>query len=399
MTKIDIAVQSPINHSPRVAQLGGMFDIPRADWSRLEWHGNIDLDFEWQVGLIVGPSGAGKTILAQELFGEHVDQRYEWNADAVIDDFSREYSMEDIARICQAVGFNTIPAWQRPYAVLSNGEQFRARLARCLLEGKSPVVVDEFTSVVDRQVAQIGAHAVQKHVRRQENMQFVGVSCHYDIIDWLNPDWVIAMPQMALERRSLRPRPALNITISPVPYAAWATFAPFHYLTNTLHKGAQCYALFVDDRIAAFAGLLHRPHPRSRDITGVSRLVTLPDWQGLGLAFVLVDTLGAAHKAIGRRLHTYPAHPALIHGFDRSQRWMLIQRPGGGSPRSNTTTLEGSVKSAYNPSSAHRSTAVFKYVGEAMDVREAERLLARTETARPIVDLRESTSRLKRRRP
>jgi ABC-type iron transport system FetAB ATPase subunit len=396
MTKIDIHVESPVPKSARIAQLGGMFDLPKYEKSKLEWHGEVSLDFDWNVGLIVGPSGSGKTTLARELFGESVDQHFAWSSGAVVDDFSGDYSMQEIAEICQAVGFNTIPAWIRPFHVLSNGEQFRVKLARQLLEGQPPIVVDEFTSVVDRQVAQIGAHAVQKYARRR-NVQFVGISCHYDIVDWLNPDWVIEMPQMALERRSLRPRPKLDIAISPVPYAAWHTFKDFHYLTNELHKGAQCYALFVNGRIASFAGLLHRPHPRSRDITGVSRLVTLPDWQGLGLAFVLVDTLGAAHKAIGRRLHTYPAHPALIHGFDKSANWTLIQRPGGGSPRSSTTTLEGSRKYAYNPSGAHRATAVFSYVGAEMDIKEAERLLARTKETR-LVDLHASTRQLKRSR-
>jgi len=42
----------------------------------------------------------------------------------------------------------------------------------------------------------------------------------------------------------------------------------------------------------------------------MSRLVTLPDYQGLGLAFALADRRGAAYKALGRQFHAYPAHPA-----------------------------------------------------------------------------------------
>ena len=394
MTKVDVVVRSPIPRTPRALQLGGMFDIPWKNESVLSWQGDIDLDFDWQIGLIVGPSGSGKTTLAKELFGEHVDQRYDWTADAVVDDFASNYSMQDIADICQAVGFNTVPAWMRPYGVLSNGERFRVDLARRLLEQESPVVVDEFTSVVDRQVAQIGAHAVQKYVRRRAK-QFVGVSCHYDIIDWLQPDWLIEMPQMTVVRRSVQRRPDLAITISPVPYATWHTFAPFHYMSQELHKGAQCYGLFVGDRIASFAGLLHRPHPKANDITGISRIVTLPDWQGLGLAFVLMDTLGRAHKAIGRRLHMYPAHPALIRSMDRSPKWRLIQKPGGGAPRSTTTTLQGRQQAAYVPSGAHRSTAVFSYVGPAMDKAEAEIFLGRPSAPKASVDLRQSTKKFR----
>ena len=74
--------------------------------------------------------------------------------------------------------------------------------------------------------------------------------------------------------------------------------------------------------------MLHRPHPKAEDIKGVSRLVTLPDYQGLGLAMILVDWLGAAYRAAGLRLHTYPAHPALVRSFDRSPNWVMRKRPG-----------------------------------------------------------------------
>ena len=329
MSRVDVIVKSKISTSARARQLEGMFDVPRQEYSVVEWHGDLPYDDEpWNVGLIVGPSGSGKSTVARQLFGERVDYRFAWSGASVIDDFAADKPMQEIATVCQAVGFNTIPAWLRPHHVLSTGEHFRVDLARRLLEQDDPIVVDEFTSVVDRQVAQIGAHAVQKFARRNDR-KFIGVSCHYDIIDWLQPDWIFEPATMAFERRSLQRRPALDVTISPVPYAAWHTFAPFHYLTRELHKAAQCFVLFVGDRMAAFAGILHRPHAKVRDIKGVSRLVTLPDWQGLGLAFVLVDALGAAYKALGLRLHTYPAHPALIRSFDKSGKWAMKKRPSG----------------------------------------------------------------------
>jgi len=64
----------------------------------------------------------------------------------------------------------------------------RVDLARALLE-KDFVVFDEFTSVVDRQVAQTTSLAVNKAVRKM-GKKFIAVSCHYDIVDWLEPDWV-----------------------------------------------------------------------------------------------------------------------------------------------------------------------------------------------------------------
>ena len=88
-------------------------------------------------------------------------------------------------------------------------------------------------------------------------------------------------------------------------------FAPFDNLRARLHRGARCYCLFVGERAAAFA---RRPHDKVKDVMGVSRLVTLPDWQGLGLAFVLVDPR-CRLRAIGERLHTYPVHPALVRAI------------------------------------------------------------------------------------
>ena len=43
---------------------------------------------------------------------------------------------------------------------------------------------DEFTSVIDRTVAQIGSSAIAKTVRKRKQ-KFVAVSCHYDIEEWL----------------------------------------------------------------------------------------------------------------------------------------------------------------------------------------------------------------------
>jgi GNAT superfamily N-acetyltransferase len=362
--QIEARISTKISTSVRARQLSGMFDVPATDRHDLAWSVPLPLDRDWHVGLIVGPSGSGKTTLLRAGFGDPID--FAWTGDSVIDCFDEADSIERIAKACSAVGFNTIPAWLRPFSVLSGGEQFRATIARALLDTPADrmVVLDEFTSVVDRQVAKIGASAVAKWVRRDKR-QLVAASCHYDIVDWLQPDWIIDAAAQTFEWRSVQPRPTIDVEIATVDHATWQLFAPFHYLTAELHRGARCFALFAEGEPAAFAGLLRRPHASRRSrIMGVSRLVTLPDWQGLGLAFVLVDALGAAYGARAERVRTYPAHPALIHGFDRSPRWKLVQKPGYMGSGGNTRFRHGAnAKLVGEWRHGTRPCAVFEYVG------------------------------------
>lgn len=103
-------------------------------------------------------------------------------------------SVDEIEKMFYAVGFGSVPSWLKPYNVLSNGEKMRVELARAMLESDF-IVFDEFTSVVDRQVAQTASMAINKAVHRM-NKQFIAVTCHYDVLEWLQPDWVFDTNEM-----------------------------------------------------------------------------------------------------------------------------------------------------------------------------------------------------------
>jgi ABC-type ATPase with predicted acetyltransferase domain len=63
----------------------------------------------------------------------------------------------------------------------------RVDLVKALLSKKDIIIFDEYTSVVDRTVAQISSYAIQKNIRK-ENKKFIAVTCHYDVLDRLEPD-------------------------------------------------------------------------------------------------------------------------------------------------------------------------------------------------------------------
>lgn len=362
--KVSVTVGTERAPSARMRQVASMFDCPVSAKMGRSWEGDAPIeDRPWKVGLIVGPSGCGKSTIARHLFGPEAANT--WGDGAVVDEVSG--SIEEVTGAFSAVGFNTIPAWLRPYQVLSNGERFRADLARTLLEARGLVWVDEFTSVVDRQVAKIGSHAVQKYVRRGDN-QLVAVSCHYDVIDWLQPDWILEPATMTFTWRSLQPRPTVELDVKRTHYGTWRLFAPYHYLTGDLNRSATCFAAHVGDRPVAFVGVIHMPHPKVDDIKRVSRLVTLPDWQGIGAAFALVDELGSAYSAVGYRLRTYPAHPGLVRSFRRSPVWRQIKAVG---------EAMGASTSAGVGSAGGRPCAIFEYEGPKMAERDARLLMGR----------------------
>lgn len=382
MPSVDIVVESEVSHSARCRQLQAIFDVPVQDKQRLQWTGDVALEGkDWNVGLVVGPSGSGKTLLSRRLWDGANFQALTWNGKAVIDDFDKSFSIDDISTVCQAVGFNTIPAWLRPFAVLSNGEQFRVDLARRLLELPSPVIVDEFTSVVDRQVAQIGAYAAQKYVRKQHK-QFVGVTCHYDVEEWLMPDWVLEMPALKFRfGRSLQRRPQLRGEIRRVTHHEWAKYARYHYLSNELHKAATCFELYVEGRPAAFIGNLYRPSSGKVPIIGISRIVTLPDWQGLGLAFVLIHHVGSLYKALGYKLHLHPAHPAFVRAAYHSTDWKLLKAPGLTRTKWNTWVKDRNGEQVSYAGTNLRPSAIFEYCGPAHeDIELAETMTGKKHT-------------------
>lgn len=178
----------------RANSVVGKFDLS-VDNYKEHFKGSIDLPDEWQIGLIVGNSGTGKTTIAKHIWPDNYFQGFEYSGKTILDDMPKEKSVDEICKIFNSVGFSSPPSWLKPYHVLSNGEKMRVDLARCILENQEQIVFDEFTSVVDRTVARIGSLAVSKAIRKTDK-QMIAVTCHHDVEAWLQPDWVFDTDNM-----------------------------------------------------------------------------------------------------------------------------------------------------------------------------------------------------------
>ena len=206
MPIVDTVVCNETPSSFRVEQIATMFDVDLHAKLEQRFHGEFpDQSENWRIGLIVGASGSGKSTLARKAFGEGYYVSSHWGRRAVIDEIGPQLTTQEVARIMSTVGFGSVTSWLKPYAVLSTGEKMRCDLCRALCSGKSLIVFDEFTSVVDRQVAKIACLALRRmYDREAQSSRFIAVSCHRDVIDWLCPDWMFDTDACELTRRCLQ---------------------------------------------------------------------------------------------------------------------------------------------------------------------------------------------------
>lgn len=145
---------------------------------------------DFNIGLIVGNSGSGKSIILEQL-GYNPDDEYMWNDKSICSNFP-EMTPEEVTDLFSSIGLSSVPNWLKPYKVLSEGEKHRANLAKIISDHqgfKGSLFMDEYTSVVNRDVAKAMSNSLQKYVRKN-NKKIILASCHYDVIDWLQPDWI-----------------------------------------------------------------------------------------------------------------------------------------------------------------------------------------------------------------
>jgi GNAT superfamily N-acetyltransferase len=317
-------------------------------------------DDEWKIGVIVGPSGSGKTSIGREMWPDVgiYDGDGGWPENApIIDAIAPGGDFDAVTGALSAVGLGSVPAWLRPYKALSNGERFRAGMARVIADGRPRVIVDEFTSVVDRQVAKIGASAFSKAWKRGGG-QAVLLSCHYDILDWVEPDWVFNTQTGELLRGSLWRRPKFDLEIFQTNGSYWPMFEPHHYLKLPRMVSAKYFVGFVDGE-----AVCHIASAPRLEIGGmrVCRMVVMPEWQGAGVGLRFLNevcrlqfTEANAHHGRTKAVYFHTSHPGLCAALRRDKKWRQVSQMMGGGHKGK---CRASIHKSKAPESKHSPVA------------------------------------------
>ncbi|MET7329653.1 hypothetical protein [Nonomuraea sp. NPDC005650] len=115
--RAEITVSSPVKRSVRVLQLQGLFDVPLDARLASSWRVHLPIEVRpWNVGLLVGPSGVGKSPIARELWPDALVGAQSRRDQALVGDFPKGMSIKDVVELLSAVGLPSPPAWRRPYA-------------------------------------------------------------------------------------------------------------------------------------------------------------------------------------------------------------------------------------------------------------------------------------------
>jgi ABC-type lipoprotein export system ATPase subunit len=267
--------------------------------------------------LIVGTSGSGKSTILRSLY--HSQAVSISPCSTVIENFSTPERGEELLLAC---GLRTIPAWFRTPATLSNGEYHRFEIAMMLDQGVR--CIDEFTSVVDRDTAKSLAYSLRQYHNEDRRVLYIA-SCHRDIIDWLDPDWVYDTDLQVLDNRRalhrLGRRPPITLTIRGTGPEMWRSFSKYHYLDTRMSRSVHCYVGLIGDKPVAFHAAIHSTNRDIHSYWRGHRTVVLPEFQGLGIGTAFSDAIAQMYVDRGMRYFSKTAHPSFGEHREKSPLW------------------------------------------------------------------------------
>jgi ABC-type ATPase with predicted acetyltransferase domain len=329
-TQIKIELSSPVHTNFRCQAAANSLDI---DVKKKSIHklqiNNVEIPETWNIGLVYGSSGSGKTTSIKQLFGNNIFDSILDEEIPIINQLPDNLTYSECASLLNGIGLNSVPCWIRPVKTLSNGQKARAEAVLLMCQDREIVFIDEWTSVVDRTVAKAMSVCLYKYAKKH-NKKIVLLSCHYDILEWLNPDWMIDCNKQEFQLPKsedffFKRREELKFDIKKIGRRSWKYFSKYHYLNENLPGGKiYLYGLFhKGDQIGfqCYAGYV----PNNPEILHFNRTVVHPDYNGLGLGIKMINETSRLLKQEVRcrimgKFSSVPVFKAMI----KNKKWKFL---------------------------------------------------------------------------
>ena len=89
-------------------------------------------------------------------------------------------------------------------------------------------------------------------------------------------------------------------------------------------KQSYCYGLYDENKIIGFIGVIHQPSTNKK-IKRVTRLVILPDYQGIGLGTKFLNAIAEEYIKNSYDFSIVTSAKNLIYSLSKSPKWCLIR--------------------------------------------------------------------------
>lgn len=108
---------------------------------------------------------------------------------------------------------------------------------------------------------------------------------------------------------------------------------------------AQQYVATIWNKTVGFISVIHFPHPKLRNLKKIHRLVVLPDYQGIGIGRILLNTISGYYNKLGYIVGLITSHPALNKSLQYDEHWRMgrMGRMGRKLPHKSILNLNKTV--------------------------------------------------------
>lgn len=116
-------------------------------------------------------------------------------------------------------------------------------------------------------------------------------------------------------------------------------------MNKDITNACQCFGLYDEENIIGFIAILHQPHSVNKKIKRVSRLVILPDYQGIGLGSKFLNVVAEMYSKQGYDFSIITSAKNLINALRKSEKWCMYSYSKSKSESSSSTLKKRKVRS------------------------------------------------------